>query len=68
MLIAELEAIELLFGANFQPKRTVLLSFGFNEECSGKQGAQKLSAFIHERYGDNSLAVIVDEGSGYQEA
>lgn len=68
MLIAELEAVELLLGANFQPKRTILLSFGFDEECSGKQGAQKLSAFIHERYGDNGLAVIVDEGAGYQEA
>ncbi|KAK0620617.1 hypothetical protein B0T14DRAFT_431214 [Immersiella caudata] len=68
LLIAELEAIELLLSANFHPKRTVLLSFGFDEECSGKQGAQKLSAFIHERYGDDGLAVIVDEGSGYQEA
>jgi len=68
LLIAELEAIELLLNAGFRPRRTILLSFGFDEECSGKQGAQKLSAFIHERYGDNGIAAIVDEGPGFQEA
>jgi len=68
LLIAELESIELLLQANFVPRRTILLSFGFDEECSGKQGAMHLSDFIHERYGDDGVAVIVDEGAGYAEA
>lgn len=67
-LIATMETLELLLEASFQPKRTILLSFGFDEECSGLQGAQSLSAHLHERYGDGGIAVIVDEGSTYEES
>lgn len=67
-LIAAMETLELLLEANFQPKRTVLLSFGFDEECSGTRGASQLSAFIQKRYGDDGIAVIVDEGSGFEQA
>ncbi|KAK3323304.1 hypothetical protein B0T19DRAFT_425634 [Cercophora scortea] len=66
-LIATLETVELLLEAKFQPKRTVLLSFGFDEECSGRQGAAKLSAAIEARYGKDGIAVIVDEGSGFEQ-
>lgn len=66
-LIANLETMQLLLEAKFEPKRTVLLSFGFDEECSGRQGAEKLANFIHERYGDDGIAVIVDEGASYEE-
>ncbi|KAK3353785.1 hypothetical protein B0T25DRAFT_545363 [Lasiosphaeria hispida] len=66
-LIAALETLELLLEAKFEPKRTILLSFGFDEECSGRQGAERLASAIHERYGDDGLAVIVDEGSGFEE-
>jgi len=66
-LIATLETIQLLLEANFEPKRTILLSYGFDEECSGKQGASALSAHIRERYGDDGIAVIVDEGPGQEE-
>ncbi|KAK3312261.1 hypothetical protein B0H66DRAFT_396260 [Apodospora peruviana] len=65
-LIAEMETVELLLEAGFKPKRTILLSFGFDEECSGRQGAQSLAAFIQKRYGDDSLAVIVDEGATFE--
>ncbi|KAK3988235.1 hypothetical protein QBC44DRAFT_329732 [Cladorrhinum sp. PSN332] len=65
-LIALMETLELLLEANFKPKRTVLLSFGFDEECSGRRGASHLAAHIHERYGDDGIAVIVDEGSGFE--
>ncbi|KAM7185119.1 hypothetical protein V8F20_011933 [Naviculisporaceae sp. PSN 640] len=67
-LIATMETLELLLEASFQPRRTILLSFGFDEECSGLQGAQSLSAHIHDRYGDDGIAVIVDEGSTYEES
>ncbi|KAH0387712.1 carboxypeptidase S, partial [Aureobasidium melanogenum] len=63
-LIAILESVELLLDAGFTPARTVLLSFGFDEEISGGQGAGTLAPFILERYGPDSLAVIVDEGAG----
>ena len=67
-LIASMEALELLLEAGFEPKRTVLLSFGFDEECSGLRGASHLAAFIQERYGKDGIAVVVDEGSGFEQA
>ncbi|KAK4234962.1 hypothetical protein C8A03DRAFT_18225 [Achaetomium macrosporum] len=67
-LIAAMETLELLLEANFRPKRTILLSFGFDEECSGLRGAAHLSAFIQKRYGKDGIAVIVDEGSGFEQA
>ncbi|KAH6857018.1 hypothetical protein B0I37DRAFT_369009 [Chaetomium sp. MPI-CAGE-AT-0009] len=67
-LIATMETLELLLEAKFQPKRTVILSFGFDEECSGKQGAAHLSAFLQERYGSDGIAAIVDEGSSFEQA
>ncbi|KAK5652242.1 hypothetical protein OQA88_10739 [Cercophora sp. LCS_1] len=66
-LLATLETVELLLKAGFEPKRTILLSYGFDEECSGRQGAAHLANFIHERYGDGGIAVVVDEGSGFEE-
>ena len=67
-LLATMETLELLLEANFQPRRTILLSFGFDEECSGLRGASHLAAFIRERYGNNGIAVVVDEGSGFESA
>ncbi|KAK1758912.1 hypothetical protein QBC47DRAFT_370740 [Echria macrotheca] len=67
-LIGTLETIQLLLEAKFEPRRTILLSYGFDEECSGKQGAAKLSEHIHNRYGDDGIAVIVDEGSSSEES
>ncbi|KAK4112705.1 carboxypeptidase S [Canariomyces notabilis] len=66
-LIATMETLELLLEAEFKPKRTILLSFGFDEECSGTRGAAHLSSFIQKRYGTDGIAAIVDEGSGYEE-
>lgn len=66
-LIALLETLQLLLEANFQPKRTIILSFGFDEEVSGRRGASALSAFLQKRYGKDGVAVIVDEGAGFEE-
>lgn len=63
-LIAEMEAIELLLYAGFTPKRTILLSYGFDEEISGREGAARLAPAILEKYGKDGVAVIVDEGAG----
>ncbi|KAK5109771.1 hypothetical protein LTR62_006503 [Meristemomyces frigidus] len=66
-LIAEMEVIEMLLTAGFEPKRTIIMSYGFDEEISGRQGAGHLSKFLIERYGENSVAAIVDEGAGFSE-
>ncbi|KAI2603713.1 carboxypeptidase s [Hypoxylon sp. NC1633] len=63
-LIGIMEAVELLIDAGFEPKRTLILSFGFDEEISGAQGAGHLAKALISRYGKGGAAVIVDEGAG----
>jgi len=65
-LIAIFESIELLLKAGFSPARTVLVSLGFDEEAGGYYGAGTLSTFLLERYGKDSVAVIIDEGMKMQ--
>ncbi|KAF2706189.1 vacuolar carboxypeptidase-like protein Cps1 [Pleomassaria siparia CBS 279.74] len=62
-LIAILEAVEALVEAGFAPRRTLILSLGFDEEISGQDGAGHLAPFLLKKYGHNSIAVIVDEGA-----
>ncbi|WYZ43272.1 hypothetical protein EsH8_VI_000971 [Colletotrichum jinshuiense] len=64
-LVGILESVELLIDAGFSPKRTVVLSFGFDEEVSGERGAGHLAPVLLERYGKDGAAIIVDEGSGF---
>lgn len=62
-MTALLSAIEtLLSQPEFNPKRTILLAFGFDEECSGIKGAGAIGAHLKEVYGPDSLAIILDEG------
>ncbi|KAF2025898.1 carboxypeptidase S [Setomelanomma holmii] len=62
-LIAILSAVEALLSANFTPKRTLLVSLGFDEEISGQEGAGHLSQYLLKTYGHDSIAAIVDEGA-----
>ncbi|KAI0205213.1 peptidase family M20/M25/M40 [Astrocystis sublimbata] len=64
-LVGILEAVELLINAGFVPKRTIVLSFGFDEEISGRRGAGQLAEVLIGRYGKDGAAVIIDEGSGF---
>lgn len=61
-LAATLEAFTLLLEAGFEPKRTILLVSGFDEESIGLQGAGKLAEYLEEELGRDSVAFIVDEG------
>lgn len=63
-----LSAVETLLGRTaWSPKRTVVLAFGFDEECSGYRGAGKIGDFLTGRYGEDGVAFILDEGgSGIQ--
>ncbi|KAI0443599.1 peptidase family M20/M25/M40 [Xylaria telfairii] len=67
-LIGILEAVELLIDAGFKPKRTIILSFGFDEEISGREGASHLAKALLDRYGKDGAAVIIDEGGGIASA
>jgi Gly-Xaa carboxypeptidase len=60
-----LEALEQLIAAGFTPTRSIVLSFGFDEESSGARGAGELSKFLLQKHGKNSFSAIVDEGAGY---
>lgn len=66
-LIGIMGAVEALIEAGFEPQRTLVLSFGFDEEISGHAGAGHLAEVLLDRYGKDGAAIIVDEGSGIQE-
>jgi Gly-Xaa carboxypeptidase len=62
-LVAILSAVEALLSAGFAPQRTLILSFGFDEEISGGEGAKHLSDYLLAKLGHNSIAAIIDEGA-----
>lgn len=62
-LTAILSAVEALLSAEFTPQRTLILSFGFDEEISGRAGAQHLAQHLLLTFGHNSIAAIIDEGA-----
>ncbi|KAL7906590.1 carboxypeptidase S [Trichoderma velutinum] len=62
-ITALMSAMEsLLSQENYEPRRTVIFAFGFDEECSGLRGASAISKHLEERYGEDGIAVILDEG------
>ncbi|GAB7364154.1 hypothetical protein MBLNU230_g4705t1 [Neophaeotheca triangularis] len=67
-LIAILSTMTALLEGGFEPRRTILLSFGFDEEISGRQGAGHLAPFLLKRYGKDGIAAIVDEGATFEDA
>ncbi|KAF4121419.1 hypothetical protein GMORB2_1826 [Geosmithia morbida] len=62
VLIGILSVIEDLISQSFQPRRTIVLSFGFDEETGGERGATKLSEALVEKWGPDSFLFILDEG------
>lgn len=67
LLIGLLETVELLLSeGKFEPERTVILGFGYDEEAQGT-GAEEISKHLLERYGEDSIYQIIDEGtSGFE--
>ena len=59
-LVPILEAAEQLLRENFQPERTIYLSFGHDEEISGPHGAQAIEKWFKE----NNIRpqLVIDEG------
>ncbi|CAH0033766.1 unnamed protein product [Clonostachys rhizophaga] len=64
-LTALLSAVEALASmSEWAPRRSVILAFGFDEECSGYRGAGSIAKHLLDKYGPNGLAMILDEGTG----
>lgn len=59
-LIAIMEAVNNLIRQGFEPRRTIYLLFGHDEEVSGSRGAAELARVLEER--GVSLALLLDEG------
>lgn len=64
LLIASMDAVELLISEGYEPARGVILAFGFDEETSGKYGAKRIGEYLGETYGNDSIYAIIDEGPG----
>lgn len=64
LLVALMEALELLVGEKYEPKRGIVVALGFDEEISGRYGASKIAAFLLEKFGKDGIYAIIDEGPG----
>lgn len=64
-MTAMMSAMEgLLSQGDYDPSRTVILAFGFDEECAGSRGASSISEFLEDKYGKDGIVVILNEGGG----
>lgn len=52
----------LLSNPRWNPRRSIIVALGFDEECSGRRGAGTIGPFLEEQYGKDSMAIILDEG------
>jgi Acetylornithine deacetylase/Succinyl-diaminopimelate desuccinylase and related deacylases len=59
-LVAQLEAIEMLLAEGFQPRRTIYLAFGADEEVGGQRGAVEIAKLLASR--GVKLEFVIDEG------
>ncbi|KAJ1304386.1 hypothetical protein OPQ81_005537 [Rhizoctonia solani] len=68
-LVGILATVESLLERDFKPTRTLVLSFGYDEEVGGPRGAKPLAERLLEIYGEDGIALIVDEGdtAGYMD-
>lgn len=62
LLIGLLETVEELYKFGFQPKRSIILAFGFDEELGGERGARYIAKHLTAKYGNDSFYAVVDEG------
>ena len=60
MLLGLLESVELMLGQGAEPRRTVYLAFGHDEEVGGPNGAVQIAALLASRGIDAEY--VLDEG------
>jgi carboxypeptidase PM20D1 len=61
-LISLLEAVEALLAAGYQPRRTIFIALGHDEEIGGRNGARMIAQTLKER--GVALKALLDEGGG----
>lgn len=59
-LVAQLQAVETLLASGFQPRQTVYLAFGADEEVGGFRGAVQIVKLLQQR--KVHLDFVIDEG------
>lgn len=59
-LVAQLEALELLLASGFQPRQTIYVISGADEEVAGLRGARKIVELLQQR--KVRLDFVIDEG------
>ena len=59
-LISQLESVEMLAASGFQPRQTVYLAFGADEEVGGHRGALQIARLLQSR--GVALEFVIDEG------
>jgi carboxypeptidase PM20D1 len=59
-LVAQLEAVEMLLASGFQPRQTVYLISGADEEVTGQRGALQIVKLLQDR--KVRLDFVLDEG------
>src|SRR5688572_11168668 len=59
-VVGILEAIEMLLAQGFQPKRTIYVAYGHDEEVGGTEGARRIAALLKSR--GVQLEMVLDEG------
>lgn len=66
-LMSIMSALEALIEYGFEPRRTIMVAFGFDEELGGLKGHLQISKKVHKCVGDSGIAVLSDEGGGQSE-
>ena len=59
-LVAQMEAVEMLLAQGYQPRATIYLGFGADEEVGGRRGAVEIARLLKSR--GVQLDYILDEG------
>lgn len=59
-MMAIMEAVEMLAKAGFQPRQTIYLAFGADEEVGGADGAQRIAQWLQQQ--KVHLRFVLDEG------
>ncbi|KZV71076.1 carboxypeptidase S [Peniophora sp. CONT] len=65
MLVGTMSAVELLLQKSYEPRRSVVLAYGYDEERGGRNGARSIGQFLVNLYGQNGAAMLIDEGGQY---
>ena len=63
-MIAILETLEILLSNGYEPKRSIVAAFGFDEESSGLISSSRIGKYLEKTYGKDSFYALIDEGRG----